>query len=104
MSKKSGFKVKDKYQGLTHPCSKNVLSKVAIQENPSVAVEFYVEHPNGKSLFDQVPKNIKDLVKKYGEDKAKAEKEAAEHAKKVLKGDKDAQTLENEIAEKKGGE
>lgn len=81
MSKEIGFEVKKKYNGLSHPCSKNILSKVAIQENPDVAIEFYVEHPNGKSLFETVPKNIKTLVTKYTKAKAEDAKKKAEEPK-----------------------
>lgn len=83
MSKKSGFEVKKKYEGLTHPCSKNVLSTKAIELNNSVAIEFYVEHPLGKKLFQKVPGNVKMLVGKYNKAKEKAAKEAKEAERKA---------------------
>lgn len=95
MSKtKSGFKVKKKYEGLTHPCSKNVLSTKAVEKDASIALEFYVEHPGGKSLFDETPKGIKSLVTKYSADKKKSETQgvkAAESEKKTSEEDSSEQ-------------
>ena len=95
----NGFKVKKKYEGLAHPCSKNTLSTKACEANQSVGVEFYVEHPNGKKLFDEVPEGIKALAKKYSEDKAKADKEAAEAAKVAEAEKKTAEDLKQALAD-----
>lgn len=86
------FEVKKKYDGLAHKCSNNILSNVAIQDSPEVAVEFYVEHPIGKDLFQKVPKGIKKLVDSYNKSKEEGnadKKNPTENSEKKEEGKDD---------------